>query len=104
MNKNASRRASPNRDTINHSSYGKTTPVEVAREIEPRHIPSKQNKDDPAIEPCTKNRSGYRELTNELCLKNGVVYLTEAGMRNLEVGLRKRNTPPERIQEYFESY
>lgn len=50
------------------------------------------------------NRPGYRELTNELCLKNGVVYLTEAGMRNLEVGLRKRNVPPERIQEYFENY
>jgi hypothetical protein len=104
MNKSASRRACPNRDTINHSSYGKTSPVEVTRPAVPRFIPSNQPHTEIAVDPATQRKPGHRELTNELCVKSGVVYLTEVGMRNLEAGLRRSQTPPQRIQDYFDSY
>ena len=95
---------SPNRETINHSSYGQTAPVEITCDPIRRYIPAKQDRRDPNVEPTTSSKPEMRLLTNELKIDEGGVYLSDDGLRNMEASLRKSPTPPKRLRSYYESY
>lgn len=101
---NASRRASPNRDKINHSSYGKTAPVGVSTPLVATFIPMRQERRDGPAEEVFQGGVGLRRVTNELCVHDGVVCLTNDGLTNIEAALRREGGPPDRIKEYYACY